>query len=158
MALKKDFEDRHNETKAELKEKMEQTFNKTVDVVVAGKMFVLDLMGRSFNKTVDALMGAKEHLKDVKVVVHNKLVEAYSKTADLVEDFKQDVDDYKRAKAEENRQNSQPSTKIVFVARDFLDVPTINTQPTEPLPTLLSSKALDEKPTNSHSSPSVYIV
>ena len=158
MALKSEIGQKEdNDTRADFKDSVELKFNKTVDKVVEAKMLTLDFLGRSFNKTVDVLVGATYQLKDVKNVAEQKILDAYNKTAEIIEDFKEDVSDYKQAKAASK--SHKPHTKVVYVPSDFLDgIPTINGLPRAPLSTgEPSSKNFSDLPVNSYSSPSVYV-
>lgn len=122
---------RPSENKMDMKEKMEHSFNKTVEKVVETKMILLDVMGRSFNKTVDIVMGAKQHLKGAGEAAHQKVAETVNKTVDFYQDLKQDLVEYKRAKAMAKEAARHPPIPVVFVTPDFFDTPTINSPPVQ---------------------------
>lgn len=145
MALKKDAK----EKSSDLKQDLEGKFNQTVEKVVETKTFLMDAVVFSINKTADVLLATKQHFKETKDSLKNKMSGSVSKTAQKLEELKEEIHGHKRAKTA----NSQAG-QIVFVSRDFLvapvfpidEVPTIpfepSTTPTKSVPFDISNPVL----------------
>ena len=123
MALKKTEVIHDTGKTADISERMEQGFNNTIVKVVETKMSLLDIVGRTINKTAGLLMGAKHSLNEAKDVLLLKVAQVYNKTAEKVEDMKEEAKEFKLAKIAAKH---QPTPIVLMSKNDFLTGPTLN--------------------------------